>query len=559
MKALLGLDVGTQSVKGVAIDPAGNVLAEASTEYPLYLPQPGWTEQKPAEMIEAACTTIRKVTQELQRADPAKEVAAVCLTGQMHSLVLLNRDRQPLGVALLWNDGRAAVEAQAAAAQLKEQLGDDFLVRTLCNDFLANWTGAHLAYVRRRWSEWKAGQRHSESERWGPVWEEAETFLTPRDLIVLQLTGELALDYCGGSETSLLDIPRKRWSEEAFQVLGLDKLTPPRLVEPGTEIGRVTPEAATATGLPAGTPVIAGAGDCLAGALAGGVLEVGQMLFTLGTSGVAVAPIGPEPLVDPELRTQVHYSTVPNVLVNMGCVNGAGIGLRLYRDVLGGEYRTLAQALAEKFAPDPYDLLTERAAQVPPGSNGVLFSPYLTGDRLVKAPEGKGAWYGLSAYLMEKESRGDANLIRSILEGVCFAVREAIEIIRGLLAPTGQEVREIRMVGGGARSPFWVQLAADIFGQPVCTTTAQDASYGMALLAGVGIGLFPPAEAARKIEIVQTYEPRAPLAEFYAKFYREVFQGHYDKSQRALDEATKAVLASEEYRQARRFWEASGG
>lgn len=548
--AFLGVDVGTQSVKGRAVDERGRLLTEASTEYPLYVPQPAWTEQKPEEMQEAALTTIRKVVEQLRALEPPAEVAGICFTGQMHTMILLDEARRPLGVALLWNDGRAAEEAREGARLLREALGPTYLQETLCNDFLANWTGAHLYYVRRRWEEYGQGRHTSETERWAAAWEAARTFLTPRDLIVLALTGEVAMDICGGSETSLLDIPRKRWAEEALGVLGLEKLAPPPLFEPASEIGRVSREAAQATGLREGTPVYAGAGDCLAGALAGGVLEVGQMLFTLGTSGVAVAPIGTKPLVDPQLRTQVHYSTVPDVLVNMGTLNAAGIGLRFYRDVLGD---SLSRA-ALRLGIDPYEFLALRARQAPPGSNGLLFSPYLTGDRIVKAPQGRGAWYGLTAYLMEPGSGHEANLIRSIFEGVCLAVRDALEIIQGLL-PAEQRVSEIRMVGGGARSRFWVQLAADIFGCPVCTTTAEDASYGMALLAAVGAGALSLQEAAATIRVLETFHPREPLQRFYDRLYREVYAGHYDRSQRALDEAARGVFAGEEYAEALRFWE----
>ncbi|GBC99040.1 Xylulose kinase [bacterium HR17] len=548
VRAFLGLDVGTQSVKGRAVDERGNLLAEASTEYPLYIPQPGWTEQEPAEMWQAACATIRKVVEALQRCDPPAEIAAVCATGQMHTMILLDAQKQPLGRALLWNDGRAAQDAERGAALLKAHLGDRYLVETLCNDFLANWTGAHLFYVRNRADEFAKGVRTPETERWFHAWERASTFVTPRDFIVLQLTGEVAMDMCGGSETSLMDIPNKRWALDAFKVLGIDQLQPPPLYEPGTVIGQVTRSAADATGLREGTLVVAGAGDCLAGALAGGVLKVGQVLFTLGTSGVVVAPIGEKPLVDEQLRTQVHFSTVPNVLINMACVNGAGIGLRLFRDVLGDAYRVMAG----KLGVDPYDLLTRRAQQAPPGSHGVLFSPYITGDRIVKAPQGRGAWYGLTAFLMEPESKGDACLLRAVLEGVCFAVRDGWEIIRRLLA--GVSFEPIRMVGGGSRSPFWCQLTADILGHPVATTTAEDASYGVALLAGVGAGAFSLQEAAERIRIVRVFEPDSALAAFYERFYREVYRGHYDRSQRDLDAAIEQVLRGAEYAAVLRAW-----
>ncbi|MCS7193099.1 MAG: FGGY-family carbohydrate kinase, partial [Armatimonadetes bacterium] len=329
------------------------------------------------------------------------------------------------------------------------------------------------------------------------------------------------------------------------------KLQPPTLYEPGSVIGKVTKQASELTGLKEGTLVVAGAGDCLAGALAGGVLKVGQVLFTLGTSGVVVAPIGEKPLVDEQLRTQVHYSTVPNVLINMGCVNGAGIGLRMFRDVLGDVYKVTAN----KFGVDPYDLLIERAKQVPPASYGIMFSPYITGDRIVKAPQGRGAWYGLTAFLMESESKGDACLIRAILEGVCFAVRDGWEIIRQLLSSVSFE--PIRMVGGGAKSAFWCQLTADIFGHPVATTAAEDASYGMALLAGVGANAFSIWEAAKRIKVLRVFEPNPKISAFYDCFYAEVYRNHYDQSQREIDAAVERILSSDKYEEALKEWSGS--
>ncbi|MCS7223291.1 MAG: FGGY family carbohydrate kinase [Armatimonadetes bacterium] len=549
-EAVLGLDVGTQSVKAVAVDASGTLLTEASQDYPLYIPQPGWTEQEPFEMWQAACSAIRKVLNALAVAGDDYRIRAVCATGQMHSLILLDEQNQPVGRALLWNDGRAADIAEKSRNRLTEALGPSYLLEVLCNDFLANWTGAHIAYVKDCYERFHSGARDEETGRWAEAWEKARSFLTPRDFIAYQLTGVRAMDMCGGSETSLMDLPAKKWAEDAFRILGLDQLTPPPLMEPGEVIGSVTRKAADETGLEEGTAVVAGAGDCLAGGLAGGVLKVGQVLFTLGTSGVIVAPIGTKPLVDPQLRTQVHYSTVPNVLVNMGCVNGAGIGLRLYRDVLGAPFRSVAEALGR----DPYELLIEAAAQVPPGSYGLMFSPYITGDRLVKAPQGRGAWYGLTAFLMEEESKREAGLIRSVLEGICLAVRDAWEIIRSLLPD--QEFEPIRMVGGGSRSLFWAQMTADILGHPVALTTARDASYGMALLAQVGAGWCSLEDATRAIQVTRIFQPRPAFQGFYDLFYHEVFKGHYDRSQRELDERMISLLSRPEYRDALNAWKA---
>lgn len=520
MANLMGVDVGTQSVRATLVNEKGELLAQEGTEYPLSMPQPGWTEQSPSAMMKAAHESIRKVASK-------HRVDAISQTGQMHTMILIDGKLKPIGRALLWNDGRAA----EVADECSKKLGSKLLKGTLCNPFLANWTGAHLAYVSQP-------KPAGPEKRWEELWAKAYSFVTPRDLLVLSLTGVHAMDYCGASETSLMDVKAKAWSTEVFQKLGIDKLALPPLYEPGAVIGTVTKAAAKATGLREDTPVVAGAGDCLAGALAGGVTDVGQLLFTLGTSGVAVAPVGKSPLVDDDLRTQIHYSTEPDNLVNMVCVNGAGIGLRLYRDVLGHSY--VREAKKRKL--DPYEVLAGRAAQAPPGSNGLMFSPYISGDRLVKAPRGKGAWYGLSDYLMEAKSKGDANLIRSVMEGVCLAVKDGIEVISALLATKRKKVTEIRMVGGGSRSPFWVQLAANVFGQAVHVTSAPEGSQAMALLAGVGINCFRDVrEAAKLIKKGKKYSPKAKVAKYYDALYHQVYAGHYDRSQRALDEAMEAL------------------
>lgn len=483
MTVLLGLDVGTTGAKAVLIGPTGRVLAAAMTEYPLLTPRPGWTEQDPVRWWEAAAATIRRA---LERGGVrGVDVAAVGLTGQMHGLVTLDERAQVLRPAILWNDQRTAEEC----AWITERVGADRVLALTGNPVLTGFTAPKLIWMRRHEPELYARIGH---------------ILLPKDYVRFRLTGELASDVADASGTSLFDVRRRGWSKEMLERLEVPESWLPAVVESTARTGAVTPEGEEATGLPAGTPVVGGAGDQAAQAVGTGIVAPGLISVTIGTSGVVFAPLS-KVEVDAQGRLHTFCHAIPGRWHVMGVMLSAGGSLRWLRDAIG-------RAAWGGFA-DPYDGMSAEAAATPPGAEGLLFLPYLSGERTPHAdPFARGAFVGLTL------RHGRAHLIRAVMEGVAMGLRDTLEIIRALSIPAGR----VRASGGGARSALWRQILADVLGAEVATVTATDgAAYGAALLGGVGAGLFPTVEAAcaTTIGTADHTAPDPDRVALYARLY----------------------------------------
>ncbi len=484
MSVLLGLDIGTTGAKTVLIDPGGTVRASATSEYPLLTPRPGWTEQDPARWWEAAVGSIREA---LDRAGVrGAEVAAVGLTGQMHGLVALDGRGEVLRPAILWNDQRTGEEC----AWITERVGAARVLALTGNPVLTGFTAPKLIWMRRH-----------EPDRFARI----RTILLPKDYARLRLTGEMASDVADASGTSLFDVRRRAWSGEMLEALDLPRAWLPDVVESPERTGGVTEEAAEVTSLRAGTPVVGGAGDQAAGAVGTGTVEAGLLSVTIGTSGVVFAPL-PAVQVDPQGRLHTFCHAVPGGWHVMGVMLSAGGSLRWLRDVLA--------AAAWRVSGDPYDAMTAEAAASPPGAEGLLFLPYLTGERTPHAdPAARGAFVGLTL------RHGQGHLTRAVMEGVAMGLRDALEIMRTLNIP----VTQVRISGGGARSPLWRQIVADLFAAEVVTVTpTEGAAYGAALLAGVGAGVFPTVAAACATAVRATGSTRPDLDQIhrYDHLYR---------------------------------------
>ncbi|MDR7438377.1 MAG: xylulokinase [Armatimonadota bacterium] len=479
--ALLGIDVGTTGAKVALVDPDGRVLAASTHDYPLLVPRPGWTEQAPEAWWEATVHSIRTVLAQV----PA-EVVAVGLTGQMHGLVALDERGQVLRPAILWNDQRTAEEA----AWITERVGSQRVMALTANPVLTGFTAPKLLWVRRH-----------EPERYRHI----AHVLLPKDYLRYRLVGRFVTDVADASGTSLFDVRNRRWSEEMLAALEIPRAWLPEVLESPEVSGGVSEEAAQATGLRAGTPVVAGAGDQAAQAVGTGIVRGGLVSVTLGTSGVVFAHLD-EVQVDPTGRVHTFCAAVPGKWHVMGVMLAAGGSLRWLRDALQVEswLRT---------GQDPYDRMTAEAAEVPAGSEGLLFLPYLAGERTPHAdPFARGAFVGLAL----RHTR--AHMVRAVLEGVAFGLRDAFEILRAM----GVAAREIRVSGGGARSQLWRQILADVLGAEIATvTTTEGAAYGAALLAGVGVGIFPSVEAAceRTVHVVDRTFP-GKAGGHYEELYR---------------------------------------
>jgi len=479
----LGIDVGTGGTRAVLIDRNGAVVASHSSEHaPIHSEHIGWAEQHPDDWWRAAKAAIAGALSASGLAGSAIE--AVGLTGQMHGCVMLDANGDVLRPALIWCDQRT----QPQCDWLTEKIGFERLIELTCNPALPNFTLTKLLWVREHEPELFAKIAH---------------VLCPKDYVRYKLTGEFAMDMQEASGTLLLDVAHRRWSEEVASVAGIPMAWLPRLFE-GPEIcARISDTGASATGLAAGTPVAAGAGDQGAGAVGMGILKPGSVSATIGTSGVVFASTD-KPTMDRLGRLHTFCHAAPGLWHVMGVTNGAGLSFRYFRDT---------------FAPTAsYDELSTEAAQVPAGSDGLFWTPYLFGERTPHLDAtARAAFVGITA------STTRAHFVRAVLEGVAFSLKDTFT----LFAELGIPVSAIRLGGGGARGPLWRQIQADVYGHPVDLLEAEEGgAFGAALLAGTGIGAWPSVEAACEatIRIAQTIQPKSAetMLSAYAE-YRKIY------------------------------------
>lgn len=484
----LGIDVGTSATKAIAIDKKGKILASASAEYPVHHPKPGWSEQDPLDWWTATVKTVQQLVKaaKLKKAD----VAGIGLSGQMHGSVFLDKSAKVVRPALLWNDQRTAAECAEIEARAG---GRDKLLAMVSNPALTGFTAPKILWLRN----------HEPAK-----FDKVVKVLLPKDYVRFRLTGEFATEVSDASGTLLLDVEKRCWSKALLHKLELDADLLPTCHESDEVSGNLTAGVAEELGLAAGTPVVGGGGDQAAGAVGNGIVAEGIVSATLGTSGVVFA-YSDQVQTDPKGRLHTFCHAVRGKWHMMGVILSAGGSLQWYRNQLG--QNEVAEAKRRKL--DPYELICEQAVQAPIGSEGLYFLPYLTGERTPHAdPHAKGAWIGLTP------RHGRPHLVRSVMEGVTYAMRDSLEIIRGLGVPIGQ----IRASGGGGRSPIWRQLQADIYGANVVTINAAEGpAFGVALLAAVGTGAYSNiAEAcAATIKVVTRTSPSAKAKTRYNALY----------------------------------------
>jgi len=453
MNYFIGIDSSTTATKAILVDENGIVVSVSAYEYPYDTPRPLWSEQHPGLWWDASVKSIRQVLAETGL-DPA-QVKGIGLTGQMHGLVLLDENGEVLRPALLWNDQRTGAECD----EIREKLGKKKLIQITGNDALTGFTAPKILWVKNNEPDIYAKVKH---------------ILLPKDYVRFKLTGKYATDRAGGAGTLLFNIKNRTWSTEVVQALGIDPAWLPPTHEGPEVTGHVSEAAAEATGLKAGTPVVGGGGDQAAQAVGVGAVEPGIIALTLGTSGVVFASAA-EPFIEPEGRLHAFCHAVPGRWHMMGVMLSAAGSLRWYRDTL---------------APDvDFDDLLAPAADITPGCEGLLFLPYLTGERTPHPdPLARGAFVGLTV------RHTQPHLTRAVLEGVSFGLRDSFELMKssGLT-----DIKQVRVSGGGAKSPLWRQILADVLNVELVTVnTTEGAAYGAALLAGVGAGVWPDVDTA---------------------------------------------------------------
>lgn len=479
---LLGIDVGTSGVKALLMDRAGKVVASASESYPLFTPQPLWAEQEPDDWWNATCKVVRRVLENSGVA--ASEIQGVGLSGQMHGSVFLDENGESIRPALLWCDQRTAAEC----AWITERIGERRVLETTLNPVLTGFQAGKIIWLRQH-----------EPENYARV----KQVLLPKDFIRYRLTGESATEVSDASGTALFDVPRRDWAYEMLDALELPRAWFPEVYESPEITGRITAQAAQATGLSEGTPVVGGAGDQAAGAVGVGVVQSGRASVSVGTSGVVFAHLD-APQVDAQYRTHTFCHAVPGAWHVMGVMLMAGGALQWYR---------------ETFAPTTdFETLVDEAEGVAAGAENLLFAPYLSGERTpYPDPQARGAFVGLTI------AHTRAHCTRAVLEGVAFGLRDSLEILKAMGVP----LQELRLTGGGAKSAVWRRILASVFGQPAQSLHAEEGpAYGVALLAGVGTGVWQsvPEACAATVQVAAYTEPVpehvAAYEAIYARYQR---------------------------------------
>ncbi|MCA1900544.1 MAG: xylulokinase [Chloroflexi bacterium] len=473
----IGIDASTTATKALLMDKNGKVLGVASNEYSFETPRPLWSEQSPALWWDAAAASVRQVMK-TTGAD-ASSVKGIGLTGQMHGLVLLDENGEVLRPAILWNDQRTAAQCD----EIRRRLGKEQFIQITGNDALTGFTAPKILWVQENEPE---------------VWKRARHILLPKDYVRYKMTGEFAVDCADGAGTILFDLKKRAWSPEVLKALDIPAEILPKTFE-GTEVtGALSPAAAKELGLTAGIPVFGGGGDQAAAAVGTGAVRAGVVSLSLGTSGVVFAATDGA-AIEPEGRLHAFCHSAPGKWHFMGVMLSAAGSLRWHRDT---------------FAPGTnYDALLAPTAEVPPGSDGLVFLPYLTGERTPHPdPLARGAFVGLTV------RHTFPHLTRAVLEGVSFGLRDSFELMKnaGL-----KDISQVRVTGGGARSPLWRQILADVFNAEIVTVNAEEgAAYGAALLAATGAGAFSSVESAcdAVIQITGSVQPGKNQA-VYEKLY----------------------------------------
>jgi xylulokinase len=475
----LGIDIGTGGSRAFLIDAKGRQVAAVTEPHePMRMEQPLWAEQAPEDWAQASFKAIRGALAEAGIS--GKDVKGVGFSGQMHGLVMLDKDSRVIRPSLIWCDQRS----QPQVDFINAKVGREKVLSYIANPMLTGFTLPKLLWVRD----------HEPAN-----FERLRKVLLPKDYVRFCLTGDYATDVADASGMGMFDVVKRKWSLEMMHALGLDRDILPICQESAEITGVISQQAAEQTGLAAGTPVVGGAGDQAASAVGNGIVEAGIVSCTLGTSGVVFAHMD-DVAYDPQGRVHTFCHAVPGKWHVMGVTQGAGLSLQWLRNQL--------------LPGIDYDAMTAEAATAPAGSQGLFWLPYLMGERTPHLDaKARGGWMGLTA------SHRRADLIRAVIEGVSFSQKDALEIIEGL----GAQATSVRASGGGARSPFWRQILADVFAKPVVTLETQEGSaYGAALLAMAGTGAFASVPEACKAAIrpAETIQPRAAESRVYAEAYK---------------------------------------
>jgi len=491
----MGIDIGTSNSKILIIDETGNFVAKASQEYPISSPQPCYAEQDPEWWWNAVKISIKEALKSSQ-IDPT-EISAISLSGQMHGTVLLGKDCKPLRTAIIWADKRSSHQC----TEFYEKIGREKVLDIVCNPVMPGFMGPSLLWVKENEPE---------------IFNKTFKVLLPKDYVRSKLTDSFASDLSDASATSLFDVKRTEWSQYLFSQLEISLEMFPQVFESTDVTGEISSKAAEATGLSRGTPIVAGGGDSPVGALGCGAIKAGIISSNIGTGGQVFVTLD-EFKVDPDYRIHTFCHAVPGKWYLQGAILSAGLSLRWFRD----NFAQLEKSVGALCNIDPYNLLSKEAELAEPGCRGLIFLPYLLGERSPHMdPGARGGFFGLTF------EHDRAHLIRAVMEGVIYALRDCLEIFEEL----GVKAEKVIVRGGGSRSSLWRQMQADIFNAKVVKTNVEEeVAFGAALLAGVGVGIYRTLEEAceKTIQIVSGESPNKERLRIYEVYYNRIYRNLY--------------------------------
>lgn len=502
MAYVIGVDCGTSGTKTVLFREDGTILSSVTIEYPMYQPQNGYAEQDPLDWKNAMLQSMRQV---IAKSDvPKDEIVGIGISGQMHGLVMLDKNGEVLRKSIIWCDQRTAAEVE----DLNRIVGRDKLMEITANPALTGWTAAKILWVRKNEPE---------------IYEKCRHILLPKDYLRYILTGEFATEVSDASGMQLLDVPHRCWSDEILNLLQIDKNLLGTVYESADVTGTLTPEMAEYLGLSPKTVVVGGAGDNAAASVGTGVVRDGKAFTTIGSSGVVFAHTS-SMAMDPKGRIHTCCAAVPNCWHVMGVTQGAGLSLKWFRD----QFCDAEKQTAAQMDVDPYYLMDQEAAKVPVGSNRLLYLPYLMGERTPHLdPNARGVFFGLSGMHTKRD------MLRAVMEGVTYSLRDCIEIFK----EAHIEVNDMMACGGGGSSALWRSMLADVYNCPVKTVTSKEGpALGVAILAAVGAGLYSSVPEACdvivRVDKVQNPTPEnVPLYESYYALYRQIYPALHDAYQ----------------------------
>lgn len=494
MNYLIGIDVGTSATKTVLFDEAGTVMASASQEYPLYQPKNGWAEQKPEDWRDAVLATLERVVS--QAAVEREAIRGIGISGQMHGLVMLDEAGEVIRPSIIWCDQRTGEEVE----DMLHIMPKERWIEITANPPLTGWTAAKILWVRKHEPENYSRCKH---------------ILLPKDYIRYILTGVFATEVSDASGMQLLDVPGRRWSDEVLEALQIEKSMLGKVYESCEVTGTLLPEIAEKTGLTADVKVVGGAGDNAAAAVGTGIVRDGTAFTTIGTSGVVFAHSS-QVSIDKKGRVHTCCCAVPGAWHIMGVTQGAGLSLKWFKDEFCQDYVAEAKAQGK----DVYDLINEDVKKIPAGSDKLIYLPYLMGERTPHLdPDCRGVFFGLSAIHTKK------HLLRAVMEGVSYSLCDCNQILKEM----GVDVTQMMACGGGGKSPVWRQMLSDLYNCTVKTEQQDEGpALGVAILAGVGCGIYPSVEEACD-RLISEKSSTSPVAENVKTYecYHHIYQNLY--------------------------------